>query len=399
MKTYSKTRLHHKLFRITSLLTILLVVSTPLSACASPAKERVPIRERLQRIRERLRRSPDNLPPTGRPENREGANTDPNVQNPPDVSVDYTSGVETAIYSEADSTLAVGVVDDLTLQDSGRNRDIPLKIYYPTAEGSYPVVVFSHGAGGSREGFSHLGRFWAANGYISIHLTHRGTDTQVLEESGFEPIRQRAVEPQTWLERTQDVSFLVDSLNQIMADAPELSGKLNLDKIGMAGHSLGSHTTALISGATVQDSEITNQSLEDERFDAFIMISPPVSPQGSNRFGLNSSSWQAVEDPAMVISGTKDEFSSRAPAALREEPFEFMPAGDKYLAVIDGAEHASYGDRAENTADGQRRQAFVRALTLLMWDAYLKDDADAKEILQLGDIQNLTQQEVRFARK
>lgn len=307
--------------------------------------------------------------------------------------------VEASIYPKADSNFAVGVIDGLTLQDRARNRDIPLKIYYPTSEGSYPVVIFSHGAGGSKEGFSHLGRFWAANGYVSIHLTHLGTDTEVLKEEGFDTIRQRALNPQTWLTRTQDVSFLVDSLNQIMADVLELSGKLNIARLGMAGHSLGSHTTALVSGVTVQNRQMANQSLEDERFCAFIMISPPLSPLGSNRFGLTPSSWQSVDGPAMSITGTEDEFSSRAPAELREVPFEFMPDGDKYLAVIEGAEHSSYGDRAADTPDGRRRKAFVRALTLLMWDAYLQDNADAKAILQSNEIQTMTQQEIRFERK
>ncbi len=329
------------------------------------------------------------------------------IQNATNISADswsqntleQSTSLETAIYPKADSRFAVSVLDGLTLQDTERDRDIPLKIYYPTGDGIYPVVVFSHGAGGSKEGFSHLGHFWAANGYVSIHLTHLGSDTKVLQERGFDTIRQRALDPRTWLQRTQDVSFLVDSLNQIMADFPELSGKLNIAKLGMAGHSLGSHTTALISGATLRNHQMTNQSLEDERFNASIMISPPISPRGSNRFGLSPSSWDTVDGPTMVITGTRDEFSSRAPAELREEPFEFMPQGDKYLAVIEGAEHSSYGDRAPNTNDGQRRQAFVRALTLLMWDAYLQDDAVAQAILQLNEVQKITQQELRFERK
>jgi predicted dienelactone hydrolase len=45
------------------------------------------------------------------------------------------------------------VVPDLTLRDEKRGHDIPLKIYHPGGgAGPFPVVVFSHGLGGSREG-------------------------------------------------------------------------------------------------------------------------------------------------------------------------------------------------------------------------------------------------------
>lgn len=73
MKPSLKPRLLQALLRTTSLLTILLFVSIPLSAYASPRGDRVPLRERLQRIRERLRRQPPgNSLPTSRPENTSG---------------------------------------------------------------------------------------------------------------------------------------------------------------------------------------------------------------------------------------------------------------------------------------------------------------------------------------
>jgi hypothetical protein len=65
----------------------------------------------------------------------------------------------------------------LTLHDSDRNREIPLKIYYPDhISSSLPLIVFSHGYGGSREGYEYLGRGWADAGYIVIFPTHIGSD-------------------------------------------------------------------------------------------------------------------------------------------------------------------------------------------------------------------------------
>ena len=43
-----------------------------------------------------------------------------------------------------------------------------------------PVVLFSHGLGGSREGYGYLGSYWAAHGYVAVHLQHIGSDETML---------------------------------------------------------------------------------------------------------------------------------------------------------------------------------------------------------------------------
>jgi predicted dienelactone hydrolase len=71
---------------------------------------------------------------------------------------------------------SIKVVENYELTDAARSRQIPLRIYYPERErpGGYPVVIFSHGAELSKDSYSYLGRFWAENGYIVIHVTHLG---------------------------------------------------------------------------------------------------------------------------------------------------------------------------------------------------------------------------------
>lgn len=75
-----------------------------------------------------------------------------------------------SFYIPADSELtSVGVVADLQLTDHRRDREVPVKIYYPDADGTFPVIIFSHGTGGSQESFAHLSRFWSSYGYVCIH--------------------------------------------------------------------------------------------------------------------------------------------------------------------------------------------------------------------------------------
>ena len=75
---------------------------------------------------------------------------------------------------------------DLTVHDAARNRDIPLRVYLPTNTAPAPVVLFSHGLGGSRTGSVFLGEHWAARGYVAVFLQHPGSDDSVWKDK---PVR------------------------------------------------------------------------------------------------------------------------------------------------------------------------------------------------------------------
>ena len=70
---------------------------------------------------------------------------------------------------------------DETWIDERRNREVPVKVRWPaetasTLAGGLPVILFSHGLGGTREGGEVWGRAWAAAGFVVVHLQHPGSD-------------------------------------------------------------------------------------------------------------------------------------------------------------------------------------------------------------------------------
>src|ERR1041385_257962 len=77
-----------------------------------------------------------------------------------------------AHYLPDETTYPVGSIPNAVLHDAARNKDLYMTIEYPTRGGPYPVIVFSHGFGGSNVGYTPLTEYWAGHGYIVIKPSH-----------------------------------------------------------------------------------------------------------------------------------------------------------------------------------------------------------------------------------
>jgi predicted dienelactone hydrolase len=137
--------------------------------------------------------------------------------------------------------------------DPARERNVPVKIYSPNAgKAPFPVIIFSHGLGGSREGYEFLGRHWASHGYVSVHLQHAGSDDAVWRDERpaerTRAMRRATLQPSNAIDRARDVSFAIDQLEMMNREHPTFKGRLDLERIGVAGHSFGAHTTLTIAG-------------------------------------------------------------------------------------------------------------------------------------------------------
>src|SRR5437879_4469297 len=92
-------------------------------------------------------------------------------------------GADRPAYAPPKPSATVEVLK-LDWHDAKRNRAVPAKIYFPKeGAGALPVVIFSHGLGGSRDGYEYLGRHWAGCGYVSVHLQHIGSDSAVWRDA------------------------------------------------------------------------------------------------------------------------------------------------------------------------------------------------------------------------
>lgn len=265
--------------------------------------------------------------------------------------------------------------------DTKRDRKVPLKIYLSKAKGVRPVVLFSHGLGGSRDNNSYLGNHWAENGYVMVAMQHLGSDNSVWK-SADRSNRFRALQDAAGLkssvDRLNDVKFVIDQLTKwAKTKGHPLAGQLDLDHIGMCGHSFGAVTTLGVMGRKYA----FNRSYRDPRIDAFL----PMSPQPGKRPSPDKS-FGHVTLPVLCMTGSKD--GSPIDPSLkpdhRRQVYTAMPAGDKYQLVFEGGEHFAFGDSDGFRTRGRnaKHHPTIQKISTRFWDAYLKGDTKAKVWLQ-----------------
>lgn len=87
------------------------------------------------------------------------------------------------------------------VQDAKRARTIPLRVYLPESRKPAPVILFSHGLGGSRDNNPYLGNHWAKRGYAVVFVQHPGSDEGVWKglSNRLRPGRWSSIKRPTWL--------------------------------------------------------------------------------------------------------------------------------------------------------------------------------------------------------
>lgn len=243
-----------------------------------------------------------------------------------------------------DPTLFTSVRFDWT--DPSRKRSVPALLYLPTRTepvGRTPLVVFSHGMGGSREGYTYLGRYFAAQGYASLHVQHVGSDRQLWLGNPWTLVwrLEQAASDKEALSRVQDVRFALDQLLTSVHGAV-----VDARRIAIAGHSYGANTSMLLVGAKV-DTEGQTLALRDGRFSSAILLSaPPFYGQGDPSRIL-----AGVEVPTLHITSTGDTIqipgyhSGYEDRVVVYQAIGSQTRAPKVLAVFKDGSHSMFTDR------------------------------------------------------
>jgi predicted dienelactone hydrolase len=307
-------------------------------------------------------------------------------------------------YKLAEGPHAVTEVPDIVLHDVKRGKDLHVRIFYPKEPGPYPVIVFSHGAGGSQSCCEVLTRHWATYGYVTLQPTHDDS-TFERRNSGEEDINfSKAVsealkKPALWQSRPHDISFVLDSLPVFEKRIPALAGKMDPGHIGVGGHSMGAFTADAIAGALVDLPGHPATNFTDPRVRAVLLL----SPQGPGEFGLTDHSWDRLTLPLLSMTGSLDLGAGNQGPEWKKIPFERSQPGAKYHVFIQGANHMSFISRKTllpaHASEGDSILGYTNAAALAFWDAYLKADSAARNYLQSDALPEFSHASVRIFRR
>ncbi len=227
-------------------------------------------------------------------------------------------------------------------RQAGKSRDVLARMYLPAQDSAAPLVVFSHGIGGSREGYSYIGKYLASQGIAALHVQHVGSDRSLWFGNPLQMLGrlQEAAKETEAIDRTKDIRYALD---QVLADS-SLKNKIDPQRIAAAGHSYGANTTLLLAGARVQR-EGKLLDLADARIKAAVIISaPPFYGEGDPKAIVGS-----VRVPSLHITATGDEIKIPgyySGAKDRVAVYEAMtPSQGKLLAVFKEGSHSMFTDR------------------------------------------------------
>ncbi len=235
----------------------------------------------------------------------------------------------------------------LILRDAARQRDVPVLIRIPAGNGPWPVVLYSHGLGDTRQAGELWGDAWRAQGIAVVHLQHPGSDMEVLREGGPQALRD-AASPEQLLARLRDVRFVMDEVARAPSRKDSPLAALRIDALGVAGHGFGAQAVQALAGQRLPD----GADHSDGRPLAFLALSPtPAKAVGG------SSPFAEVSRPVLAVTGSldADPVSGARGGESRVAIYDSLPAGRRALLWLDGADHQTF------SGNSPRRQAALAA--------------------------------------
>jgi predicted dienelactone hydrolase len=270
------------------------------------------------------------------------------------------------------------------VHDATRDRTLPVYVWYPVRpaeavgdpanyvvlflglaspvaiadapvdrRGPFPLVVFSHGNGGTGLQSFFLTEALASHGFVVVSPDHVGNTLAdaIFGDLGEEEILASA------LDRPRDVSLLIDTmLERNSTGGDRFQGAVDPSRIGVAGHSFGGFTTLAVaagfSGEAAEEFGIEVPAdfvpiPADPRVRAIVPIAPASTPLADGELGR-------IRVPTLLVGATLDRTTPLDPEVTR--PYArigadpLSGAGPVYRADLQRAAHFSFTNACDLVA-------------------------------------------------
>ncbi|EAZ92042.1 alpha/beta hydrolase [Crocosphaera chwakensis] len=255
----------------------------------------------------------------------------------------------------------------IRLFDESRQREFNLLLVQPQRwrEGKTPVIILSHGLASRPEDFEQRAKQLASYGFLVALPQHPGSDFNQLQAM-LQGFSREVFKVNEFIDRPLDVSYVIDELER--RNSREFGGRLDLNNVGVMGHSFGGYNALAVAGASLNFAALEascnrdiwgpNLSLllqcralelprkeynfRDERVTAALVINPVTSAV----FGAEGLSQVTI--PVMLGAGSSDPAT---PAAIEQlKAFVWINTNDKYFVLVEGQAHVNFSQ-----LDGQMK--------------------------------------------
>ena len=220
---------------------------------------------------------------------------------------------------------SAGAEESRTLARSD-GAQVPVRVYGVDAASCKGVAIYSPGAGGTEKGLSYIAKALSSDGWLGVVVGHKESGPSALrgDMHGFDlkgALLKLTTDRTAYQARWMDIGAALDWARP----------RCGRQFAALIGHSMGAATVMLEAGAKNK----LNLNGKD-RFDAYVAM----SPQGPGSI-FPKDAWRNIGKPVLTLTGTSDD-ALEGGWESRTLPYDNMPAGCKWLGVIDGATHMNF---------------------------------------------------------
>ena len=259
------------------------------------------------------------------------------------------------------------------------------------AESRYPILIFSHGMNGYRAQNTYQMEALASHGYIVVAVDYAYEaaasvypDGRVASSKISSSLTSSAQYDEHIPLWTADATFVLDQVEKLNRSdsAGRFTGKIDLDRIGMLGHSFGGAVTMQmlkndprVKAALSMDGGIYGESVSEKG------IGKPFLMMFSDE--IYSMVMTSYDDVAKRMGGVSRE-AFEAPRKEYKLKIRNALAGGGLSLLIPGSKHASYTDLALFSPllglggpNPRRDHRIVNEFSVAFFDRYLKGTNDS----------------------
>ncbi|MBP0026805.1 alpha/beta hydrolase [Roseofilum sp. Guam] len=315
-----------------------------------------------------------------------------------------------------------------------------IDLYLPeNQDQAVPLIVISHGFGSTRSNFVYLAQYLASYGFAVAIPEHIGSNL-AYRQALLEGLLNTEIYPNEFVDRPYDIKLLLDELEKLQAEGVTWSQGINVENVGILGHSLGATTALSLAGAELNrermrqectlDNPMLNVSVllqcranevnrdEQQLHDPRVRAAIAVYPLSSVIFGPEQIG--QIDVPTLLMASSHDVVTPVVTEQIY--PFLWLKHPEKYLALMVPGSHFSVSAPTENnnpfaTESAQEKPRdntvginAMKSLSLAFLKVYLAQDDSylpylsasyaqtlSAETLQLNLIQSLDAEQLEQA--